>query len=159
MKQTILVDACNVIHSVTPFKDRLGEGMDTLAEDLLDLLRPLHDLEHWELHLIVDGKGRELDQQFQNGERTLSIVYSPAGKCADTVIESWLMRLGPDWTVRVVTADRAICRTALSRGGEPLSPGDAVDWVGRVRDRYARQQQSQLKKSASQFGNRLEGLP
>jgi predicted RNA-binding protein with PIN domain len=159
MKQTVLVDACNVIHAVEPFKDRLAEGMDTLAGELLECLLPLHDFEDWELHLIVDGRGSHLDKQFQNAARTVSIIFSPEGKTADTVIESWLMRLGPDWSVRVVTGDRAISHTALACKAEPISPFDAMDWAQRVRERFSRQQQNKAKKSSSSFGNRLEGLP
>lgn len=158
MKQLILVDACNVLHALSPFRERLGEGMDLLAGELLDLLRPLHDLEHWELHLVVDGKGSRLEQQFPGPARTLSLVFSPAGRQADVVIESWLMRLGPDWTVRVATNDRAIFNTALAQGAEPLRPAELLQWAAEARQRFARNHKNQADKSREDFGNRLEGL-
>ena len=130
MKQLILVDTCNLLHGMPAFRTRLHEGMDSLAEQLMDQLRPLHDLEHWELHLVVDGKGPRLDQQFVDDLRTLSIIFSPDDQSADTVIESWLMRLGPGWSVRVVSGDRAISHSALACKAEPssLSPDALGQW-------------------------------
>lgn len=158
MKQLILVDACNVLHATDSFRDRLGEGMDLLAGELLEILRPLHDADHWELHLVIDGKGGRLEQQFPDKSRTLSLVFSPAGRPADVVIESWLMRLGPDWKVRVATNDRAIVHTALAQGAEPIRPAELLDWAAQVRQRIARRHSNQAKLSSGDFGNKLEGL-
>lgn len=156
--QLILVDACNLLHRIPSFRARMGAGVDVLAHQLLDQLRPLHDLEHWELHLVVDGKGAHLEQTFFDQARTLSLIFAPAGQSADTVIESWLLRLGPGWRVRVASEDRAICHSALAHGAEPTSASELLDWVDRVRQRYARAQANQLRKSDDSFGNRLEGL-
>ncbi|MEX0325210.1 MAG: NYN domain-containing protein [Puniceicoccaceae bacterium] len=158
MKQLILVDACNVLHAVAPFKERLGEGMDLLSEELLERLRPLHDADHWELHLVIDGKGNRLEQQFIDRTRTLSLVFSPAGQPADVVIESWLIRLGLDWKVKVATNDRAITHTALAQGAEPLRPRDLLQWAEEVRQRATRLNRNQVNFSSDDFGNKLEGL-
>jgi predicted RNA-binding protein with PIN domain len=158
MKQLILIDACNVLHDLPEFKDRLHEGMDSLAHELLGLLQPLHDLENWELHVVVDGKGPRIDQQHRDPSGTLSVLFSPEGQTADTLIESWLIRLGPEWKVRIVTGDRAILRTAIAQKAETYSTTELFHWLDRVQKRYARQQDQSLKKSSSEFGNRLEGL-
>lgn len=158
MKRIILVDVCNLLHSMDPYRERLREGIDTLAEELMRQLKPLHDLDHWELHLVVDGRGSRLDQQFQDATKTLSIIFTPEGVTADAVIESWLMRLGPDWSARVVTDDRAIVRTALAHNAEPLAPDEALDWLSRLQERFNRQQRKRSGDSSSVFGNRLEGL-
>jgi len=157
MKQLILVDTCNLLHGMPTFRSRLHEGMDSFAEQLMDQLRPLHDLEHWELHLVVDGKGPRLDQQFVDDLRTLSIIFSADDQSADTVIDSWLMRLGPGWTVRVVSNDRAIIHSAIAQGAEHLSPEALFQWIDRIQKRFSQQQLTKLKKSSSDFGNQLEG--
>ena len=159
MKQVLLIDVCNLLHRIPAYRRRLSEGMDVLAEQLLGRLRPLHDLEHWELHLIVDGKGDRMEQQFPGPLRTLSIMYSPLHQQADTIIEHWLIHLGPDWRVSVASEDRAILHTALAHGAETLSARNLLDWVDRVQERYGRAQAARLKNSDHSFGNRLEGLP
>ncbi|MEX0331649.1 MAG: NYN domain-containing protein [Puniceicoccaceae bacterium] len=158
MKQLILVDACNVLHATAPYKERLSEGMDQLGEELLERLRPLHDIDQWELHLVIDGKGSRLEQQFIDRTRTLSLVFSPSGQQADTIIEAWLIRLGPDWRIKVVTNDRAITHTALAQGAEPLRPMDTLQWADEVRSRATRDHKNQVNKPGTEFGNRLEGL-
>ena len=155
MKALILVDACNILHAVPEYRSRLGEGIDTLADELLERLRPLHDLEGWELHVIADGRGSRLDQQFRPPGKTLSLIFSPEGQQADAIIEAWLIKLGPDWTVRVATGDRAIINTALAESAEPVPPDDLLAWADRVSLRFSRQQAT---KPPDSFGNKLEGL-
>ncbi len=158
MKELILVDACNLLHRIPAWRDRLGQGMDVLAAELLTTLRPLHDLEHWELHLIIDGRGSALHQEFIDRTRTLSLLWCAAHQSADTVIESWIMRLNRDWRIVVASEDRAIAHTAISHGAEVLSAAALLAWVDRVLARYSRGQQSRQQQSAKSFGNRLEGL-
>jgi predicted RNA-binding protein with PIN domain len=158
MKRIILVDVCNLLHAMDDYRGRLGEGIDTLAGELLQQLKPLHDLEHWELHLVVDGRGTRLDQQFEDGSKTLSTIFTPEGTTADAVIESWLMRLGPEWTARVATGDRTIIHTALAHGAESISPDELMGWLSRLQERFSRQQKKRSDNSSSVFGNRLEGL-
>jgi len=158
MKQLILVDACNFLHRIPAWRDRLSQGVDLLAAELLTALRPLHDLEHWELHLIVDGRGSAMRQEFIDRTRTLSLLWCAAHQSADTVIESWIMRLNQEWKIVVATEDRAIAHTAISHGAEVLNAAALMDWVDRVLSRYKRNQQSRQQQSDKSFGNRLEGL-
>ncbi len=158
MKRLILVDACNLIHRLPAFRDRLSEGMDVLAEKLLQQIRILHDLEHWELHVIVDGRGEKMEQQFLENTRTLSIIYSAAGQTADTIIETWLIRLGKGWEVKVASGDRAVAHSAIAHDADSMTADQLLDWSDRVQTRFSRGNQSSLRKSSSKFGNRLEGL-
>ncbi|MGA1204836.1 MAG: NYN domain-containing protein [Opitutales bacterium] len=158
IKRLILVDACNLVHRLAEDKKIPGSGMDTLARQLLEELRPLHDLENWELHLVVDGNGTTMVQQFPDNSKTLSMIFTPRGQTADTIIETWLLKLGRDWSVRVATEDRAIQYTALATGAEVLSARELVDWNNRVRERFSQRQSKLSKESSSQFGNRLDGL-
>jgi len=159
MKRLILVDACNLFHRLPGYRDRLAQGMDLLADQLLGQIRCLHDLEHWELHLIIDGKGSRLEQLFPDANRTLSLVFSASGQSADTIIETWLLRLGQDWSVKVASEDRAVAHSAMAYGADVLKAQDLMDWAGRVRQRFANTNQRLNKNSISKFGNRLEGLP
>lgn len=158
MKHLILVDACNLIHRLPAYRNRLGDGIDLLAQQLLQQIRCLHDLLHWEIHLVVDGKGSRIDQQFIDRNKTLSIVFAPRGQSADTVIETWLLRLDPGWSVKVATEDRAVAHTAIAQGAEILSPQQLLDWADRTGERFSRSNQKEVTKSDSKFGNKLEGL-
>jgi len=158
MKRLILVDACNLIHRLPTFRGQLSEGMDVLAEQLMQQIRILHDLEHWELHVIVDGRGEKMDQQFPGDTRTLSVIYSAAGQTADTIIETWLMRLGKGWEVKVASGDRAVAHSAIAHGADSMTADQLMDWSERVQSRFSRGNMSSLRKSSSEFGNRLEGL-
>lgn len=158
MKRLILVDACNLVHQLPAYRDRLSEGMDVLAEQLLQEVRVLHDLENWEIHMIVDGKGEKLEQQFLDDSKTLSVTYSAVDQTADTIIETWLIRLSSGWEVKVASSDRAVAHSALSQGADPVSAQQLLDWAERVHSRFSRCNQAALRKSSSEFGNRLEGL-
>jgi len=157
-KRCLLVDTCNLLHRVPRLKDHMAAGIDLAAELLLAELRPLHDLEKWELHLVVDGKGSRMEQQFIDKLRTLSLIYAPAHSTADTVIESWLLRLGPDWQVRVASEDLSIFRAAVANNAEPLSASELFQWLDRVLVRFRSRQSSSLKNRDNSFGNKLEGL-
>jgi predicted RNA-binding protein with PIN domain len=158
MKRLILVDVCNILHRLPEYRERLGEGVDVLAMQLMTDLRPLHDLEHWELHLVVDGAGQRIDQQFQEDLKTLSILFSPAHLSADSIIEKWLLRLGKDWSVSVASEDRAVCYAALANDAEILSAADLIQWVQRSLSRFRNKQPPQADSSHKPFGNLLDGL-
>ncbi len=132
--------------------------MDALAEQLLQVLRPLHDLAHWELHLVVDGKGPRLEQQFVGQERTLSLVYSPSGTTADSIIERWLLRLDQDWSVRVASEDAAVRRAALANRADVLSAQELLHWALREQTRFSQSRDRSSVKKNKPFGNQLEGL-
>jgi len=159
MKRLLLVDACNLLHRIPELAGRMHQGVDAAAEQLLQLLRPLHDLGQWELHLVVDGCGPRAEQQFHDPARTLSILYAPAHASADTLIETWLLRLGPDWQVRVASEDHAIARAALAHGAESLSARQLLDWLRATTQRFQRQQQHPPPSPRPPFGNPLAGLP
>lgn len=158
MKRLILVDVCNIVHRLPGYAAPSGTGMDALAERLLEHLRPLHDAAHWELHLVVDGKGPRLEQHFADDQRTLSILYAPGASSADAVIETWLLRLGKDWTVCVASEDGAVRRAALASGADVLSAGQICDWAQRVAGQQSSRLATGLRKNDDSFGNRLEGL-
>ncbi len=158
VKRLILVDVCNLLNRIPEYRQRLHEGVDILAEQLLAELRPLHDLEHWELHLVVDGKGPKLEQQFQGKLNTLSIVYSPGDVQADTIIESWLIRLDSSWDIRVASEDRAIVHSAIAHKAEPVSAKILFEWVDRVQKRFDQHMAPKLKNTSKGFGLSLDGL-
>lgn len=158
MNRLILVDVCNILHRLPSYRERLNEGVDVLAMQLMNELRPLHDLEHWELHLVVDGAGEGIDQQFQDNLKTLSILFSPANLSADSIIEKWLLNLGPDWSVSVASEDRAVCHAALANQAEILSADALMQWAQRSLDRFRQKQSNPADSSHKPFGNLLEGL-
>ena len=150
----ILVDTCNILHAVPEFRPRAATDVEPLAHRLLDRLRPLHDVEGWELHLVVDGKGDRLEQQFPGPERTLSLVYAPSAQSADAVICGWLLRLPAGWRCCVASADQAVRHSALASHAEVLSAGDLLAWAERAAGR-ARRKIAIPKKP---FGNAFEEL-
>lgn len=158
MKRLLLVDACNLLNRLSAYKDRLHEGIDQLAEQLLTELQPLHDLEQWELHLVVDGKGNKLEQQFPGKVRTLSILYTPEGVQADTVIESWLLKLDASWSMRVASEDRAIMHSAISNKAEPMSAAQLEEWVEQVKRQFRQRQQKSAQDPSKRFGLNLDDL-
>lgn len=158
MKSLILVDTCNCLHRLPAYRERLHQGFDQLAEQLLQQTRCLHDSANWELHFIIDGNRSTLNQQFVDGLKTLSLLFAPRDRSADSVIESWLLRMPPDWSVKVVSEDRAVCRCAASHNADSLSASQFVDWADRVRSRAARALSPPSSGIDEKFGNRLEGL-
>lgn len=158
MKRLLLVDVCNLLNRLPGYRQRLHEGIDQLSEQLLAELQPLHDLEHWELHLVVDGKGSKIDQQFHGGLKTLSILFSPSGVQADTIIESWLMKLDSGWEVRVASEDRAIIHSAISHHAEPMSASQLLEWLAQVQSRFRQQSDPSQGNTQKGFGLSLDGL-
>lgn len=153
-QHVILVDACNVLHALPAFRPRSPDEVERRAAQLLERLRPLHDSEGWELHLVVDGRGPALNQHFPTDDRTLSLIFSPSNRSADSIIEAWLLRIPRGWRVCVASADRAVRHSALSVGAEILSPEDLLGWADRVAQRMSRR----IAIPKKPFGNSFDEL-
>ena len=157
-KRCLLVDACNLIHRIHSLAGLMSGGMDLAVEAFLTQLRPLHDDDNGELHLVVDGKGPRMEQHFVDQLRTLSIIYAPGHLSADSIIESWLLRLGKDWEVRVASGDRSIVHSAIANDAEPLSASQLLEWLDRVNNRSRQQINKSHPPRLNSLENKLEGL-
>jgi predicted RNA-binding protein with PIN domain len=152
LNHLLLIDVCNILLSESRLRALLDtHGMEVAIADLMGRLRVLHDTEGYELHGVVDGQGRALEQVLLGNEKTISLFYTPTHQTADSVIEAWLMRLDKSWTVLVASGDRAIQHTAVAHHAEILNASQLLEWADRVARRSLRKHPQQKT-----FGNSLE---
>lgn len=155
MNRLLLVDACNVLLRMGPYRAVVrADGLEAGLARLVEAVRNLHDAEGIETHFVVDGRGPALSQRFPGTAPTYSVIHSAAHQTADMVIEAWLMRLGEDWETTVATEDRAVAHTAFAHGAEVIQAEALLQWAERSTARLARSPFAQ--KPLKPFGNSLE---
>lgn len=133
----IIVDGYNVIHAWPDLRALLRRSTDAAAARLLDALRILHDFEGQSLTLVFDGKGACLTIEQTDGLETLTVVHSPGGVTADTVIERLLARAPviDGWVV--ATGDGAVAQTATSYAARAISPDALATWCNEAARRQS----------------------
>jgi predicted RNA-binding protein with PIN domain len=155
MNRLLLIDACNILFRLGSHRDLLlQQGLPFALERLVEEVRSLHDTDGIETHFIVDGKGASLDQVFPGPLKTFSILYSPRHHTADTIIETWLMRLGKEWCTTVASEDRAVAHTAISHGADVLTGEALLQWAARSAQRPVRSKSG--SSNHARFGISLE---
>lgn len=131
----LIIDGFNIIHAWPTFRPLLRRGLDVAAGRLLDAVRILHDFEGNALTIVFDGQGSTLSISHPEEVTSLTVVYSPAGMTADTIIERLLARAPAveDWVV--ASGDAAIAQSALSYGARAISPQALADWCAESEQR------------------------
>ena len=133
----VIIDGFNIIHAWPTFRPLLKRGLDVAAGRLLDAVRILHDFEGNALTIVFDGQGSTISINHPEELTSLTLVYSPAGTTADTIIERFLARApsAADWVV--ASGDGAIAQSALSYGARAMSPQALADWCAEAEQRQS----------------------
>ena len=111
-----IIDGYNVIHSWESLKPLASSSLEKARETLMDMISNYVAFTKNEVvlvfdaYLVKDGVGSDFTH---DGYR---VVYTKEDETADAFIEKMMSKLGPDYSVRVVTGDRLVQNSAVVSG-------------------------------------------
>jgi len=147
----ILVDGYSLLHSwpqLAPGKPRHSAAA---REELISLLTQYHDACGTPITVVFDGIGARMDSGETRSTPDVEILYSPAGKTADQVIERVAHRLTSYGEVLVVTDDYAERDTIVASGGMASSCAGFIQTVEAALADLRREIKSYNQKERSGF--------
>ncbi len=115
-RNMVIIDGYNLIYSDDALKSTANFSLEKAREDLMDLLSSYVSYTRTELvlvfdaYLVEDGRGEEF---MHDGYK---VVFTKADQTADTYIEKMMHRLGPDYSIRMVTDDKLLQFSAVHSG-------------------------------------------
>jgi predicted RNA-binding protein with PIN domain len=132
MKNIIIIDGYNVIHSWEELKEIASFNLEKAREALMDILSDYVAFTKAEVilvfdaYLVRDGVGSDF---MHDGYR---VVYTKQDQTADAFIEKTMFELGPDYSIRVVTGDKLVQFAAVGSGILRMTAQEFSDDVRRV---------------------------
>ncbi len=121
----MVVDGHSVIFAWGDLRTLHNQNRAAARRALIDYLQHLHDISHWRVTLVLDGK---LGTTIPSGTRRptdIVVSYATADQTADSIIERLVAVSGVANEILVVTADEAEKLTVESLGATTASP----DWL------------------------------
>ena len=121
-KKLVIIDGYNVIFAWDSLKKIAAVNLEEARQRLVDILENYTAYTKTELILVFDayrvkdGKGSDSEK---DGFR---IVYTKQDQTADTFIEILMNEMGPNYNIRVVTADRLLQNSAVLSGILRMTP-------------------------------------
>lgn len=150
-KKHLLIDGYNIIHAWPNLKKSLKDlGLEATRSQLADIVRIIHDVENLRLTIVFDGKGNDIEIQRPTPEKTFSLLFSPSGITADTLIEQLANSHKKDQEIIVATDDSMIRLSATSSGSTIISSQALLDWVNACQQQQLniiKEHRSSIKKS------------
>jgi len=150
----LLVDAANVIHAWPELRALLKRDRESARSQLIQRLGAVHDSEGVRVTIVIDGRGRELVVEYPSRQDTLSVIYTPASRTADDVIEHLVGRSAEPSTCEVATADQAERSTIEATGAVWVPPADLRARVERAEQRLASKVSGLNRANAQDWGRR-----
>ncbi len=113
----ILVDGYSLLHSWPQLAPGKARHSEAAREELIRVLQLYRDATHIPVTVFFDGTGPRAARASAESSPDVEVIYSPAGKTADDMIERAAHRFAPYGEVLAVTDDYAERETVLSLGG------------------------------------------
>ena len=125
----LIVDGFNLIHQVSEWKSWLRKEPERARDLLVDWVRPVHDVDGVQTTIVFDGKGRDPTINHPFKDTSFSLVFSPEGVTADTVIERMVGKADDSNSIVVATDDRVHQHTVLSLGAQVMGMKELESWI------------------------------
>lgn len=153
MQKHLIIDGYNIIHAWPELKKSLKTGWSTSCDLLVHAMRIIHDTQNIRLTIVFDGKGKDITIERPTPELTFSLLFSPSGMSADSLIEHIAHNSKKPEYITVATQDLAVIQAVRSIGGFAITPKELKEWVDRCQD----SQNTFLKqiKKQNPFNNKL----
>ena len=121
-KKLVIIDGYNVIFAWESLKKIADVNLEEARARLIDILENYTAYTKTELILVFDAY-RVKDGKGSDSERDgFRIVYTKQDQTADTFIEILMNQMGPNYNIRVVTADRLLQNSAVLSGILRMTP-------------------------------------
>ena len=131
-KQLMIIDGYNVIYAWQNLSEIANYDLDKSRQMLMDILSNYVGYTKQEVllvfdaYLVKDGMGSDF---IKDGYR---VVFTKEDETADAYIEKVMAKLGPNYNIRVVTADRLLQFSAVHSGISRMTPKELEDEIIRV---------------------------
>lgn len=126
-KKMVIIDGYNVIYAWERLTKIAKINLEEARKNLIDLLENYTAYTKTEVVLVFDayrvkdGKGSDYTKD------GLRVVFTKQDQTADTYIEIMMSELGPNYAIRVVTADRLVQNSAVLSGILRMTPKEFED--------------------------------
>jgi predicted RNA-binding protein with PIN domain len=131
-RNLVIIDGYNLIYYDDQLKTTALFSLEKAREELMDLLSNYVSYTKTDLilvfdaHLVKDGVETEF---VRDGYK---VVFTKADQTADTYIEKMMHKLGPDYSIRMVTNDRLLQFSAVHSGISRMTTKEFIDELTRV---------------------------
>ncbi len=110
MPTTFYIDGYNVIHRSKTLRPLANSDFEGAREALIDRVAEICTALGRNAYVVFDGRSRHLPEHVAHGRRVagLEVVYAPANKTADAVIERYVYQSTDKMNIVVVSGDRGL---------------------------------------------------
>ena len=133
----LLIDGANILHAWPEIAAVLRRDGDAARAQLILRAAAIHDEEAMRVTVVFDGRGEDIAVEHPSKQASLSVVFTPTGVTADTVIERMVGRSADPANCVVATDDRAERETVIAAGATAISASELIAWIERVESRRA----------------------
>lgn len=131
MKAWLIIDGYNLLHQLEA--DPAGRPAGGRAR-LLKLLEPLLGALAEKITVVFDGRQASATRE-ATGPEKIEIIYSPADKSADSVIENLVGNAARPEDILVVTSDRYERDSVTARGADSMASSIFIALMREMSDR------------------------
>jgi predicted RNA-binding protein with PIN domain len=122
----LVVDGHSVIFQWPELRSLHASKQSAARDSLIRTLQNLHDISHWRVTLVLDGKLGSAPRSREKPKPTdMVTIYGNTHQTADSIIERLVALSGQAPAITVITADEAERRLVEALGAYCASP----DWL------------------------------
>ena len=131
MSEIHLVDGYNVLHKCAWLKGLLRHDLETAREALIDKIAHYCAQTGTRVTIVFDGRGQKVAETVAHNRSvgSLQVIYSPAQKTADTIIERMVYESPRKMEVVVVTNDRGVRDLCRGMGSLVMDAGNFLQSI------------------------------
>jgi uncharacterized protein len=135
--QVLIVDGHSIIFA-WPELRALHDSRTASARDrLTKILTEYQDLSGTTVVLVFDGRGPVITQENEPGG--IQVFYSNTGHTADDIVERLVAKYGTIYSITVATSDLLEQQTAITFGGNCISPEGLRKLITSTRSAFTRE--------------------
>jgi len=135
MKTWLIIDGYNLIYQLPADRSNLPADMAGKRRYLLRMLDELAGVLAERVSVVFDGRAAGADNPPESPH--VDVIFSPADKTADTVIEQMVYGAAHPEAITVVTSDRRENETIRAAGAEAMSCAMFLDHMHQQREQLA----------------------
>lgn len=153
----LLIDGYNVLYAwqwLRPGRDAPAAS-DAVRARLVETVRSIRDVERYAVTVVFDGRGPTPTRDESVSETGFAVLFAPAGRTADTLIESLVAAARDPRSCTVATADALERETVTASGAGCVTPDELLAWCKRSRARASQQVARRAERSRADWGNKL----
>ena len=131
-RNMVIIDGYNLIHADDGLKNTALFSLEKAREELMDLLSNYVSYTKTELllvfdaYLVKDGEGSEF---MRDGYK---VAFTKENQTADAYIELIMSKLGPDYSIRMVTDDKLLQFSAVHSGILRMTTKEFLEELTRI---------------------------